>query len=109
MVDFALGVESPLHRVIDYGVVLNGGIELELEDGQRQVVNEGDIGINRTCSHKWRNITSNGTLPGRMLYILLDCNGDCQRTEPGRIPRPTRERLHWSLIGGGGEEEFLLT
>ena len=75
MVDFALGVESPLHRVIDYGVVLNGGIELELEDGQRQVVNEGDIGINRTCSHKWRNITSNGTLPERMLYILLDCNG----------------------------------
>lgn len=76
MVDFAPGVESPLHRAvsIDYGIVLEGTFELELDSGERRVMREGDVSVNRACAHKWRNITGGGTLPGRMLYILLDCN-----------------------------------
>jgi quercetin dioxygenase-like cupin family protein len=75
MVDFAPGVESPLHRAIslDYGVVLEGIFELELDSGEKRIMREGDVSVNRACAHKWRNITGNGTLPGRMLYILLDC------------------------------------
>ncbi|KAI0446149.1 hypothetical protein F4803DRAFT_559547 [Xylaria telfairii] len=76
MVDFAPGVESPLHRAlsIDYGIVLEGVFELELDSGERRIMREGDVSINRACAHKWRNITGGGALPGRMIYILLDCN-----------------------------------
>ncbi|KAI0427504.1 NAD(P)-binding protein [Xylaria sp. FL1042] len=76
MVDFAPGVESPLHRAlsIDYGIVLEGVFELELDSGERRIMREGDVSVNRACAHKWRNLTGSGSLPGRMIYILLDCN-----------------------------------
>lgn len=76
MIDFGPGLESPLHRAvsIDYGVVIEGVFELELDSGQKRVMRQGDISVQRATAHKWRNITGNGTLPGRMLYILLDCN-----------------------------------
>ncbi|KAH9894725.1 hypothetical protein F4778DRAFT_748076 [Xylariomycetidae sp. FL2044] len=75
MVDFAPGVELLLYRAIsiDYGVVLEGVFELELDSGERRVMREGDVSINRACAYKWRNSTGGGVLPGRMLYILLDC------------------------------------
>ncbi|KAI1074587.1 hypothetical protein F5B20DRAFT_586200 [Whalleya microplaca] len=76
MVDFGPGLESPLHRAlsIDYGVVLEGVFELELDSGEKRVMRRGDVSVQRAAAHKWRNITGNGTLPGRMLYVLLDCN-----------------------------------
>lgn len=75
MVDFAPGVESPLHRAVslDYGVVLEGMFELTLDSGEKRVMRQGDVSINRATAHMWKNITGNGTLPGRMLYVLLDC------------------------------------
>lgn len=74
MVDFGPGVGSPLHRAIsiDYGVVIEGEFELTLDSGEIRVMRQGDVSVNRAGAHAWRNITGNGTLPGRMLYVILD-------------------------------------
>ena len=75
MVDFGPGVSSPLHRAlsVDYGIVLDGEFELALDSGEKRIMRQGDISVNRAGAHAWRNITGDGTMPGRMLYILLDC------------------------------------
>ena len=75
MIDFAPNVESPLHRAvsIDYGVVVEGMFKLILDSGEEKIVRQGDVIVNRAAAHKWHNITGNGTLPGRMLWVLLDC------------------------------------
>lgn len=75
MIDFAPGVESPMHRAvsIDYGIVVEGVFELVLDSGEKRVMRQGDVSINRAGAHQWRNVTGNGTMPGRMMWILLDC------------------------------------
>ncbi|KAI1170033.1 hypothetical protein F4777DRAFT_592255 [Nemania sp. FL0916] len=75
MIDFGPGVESPLHRAIsvDYGIVLEGEFELTLDSGETRIMRQGDISVQRATAHKWKNVTSNSTMPGRMVYILLDC------------------------------------
>ncbi|KAI0407280.1 hypothetical protein F4802DRAFT_605755 [Xylaria palmicola] len=62
MVDFGPGVESPLHRAvsIDNGIVIEGVFELILDLGEKRIMRQAD------------NITGNNTLPGRMMWILLD-------------------------------------
>ncbi|KAI5861112.1 hypothetical protein GGS23DRAFT_576996 [Durotheca rogersii] len=75
MIDFGPGVESPFHRAmtIDYGVCIEGVFELTLDSGEKRILRPGDICVQRATNHKWKNITGNGTLPGRMLWVLLDC------------------------------------
>ncbi|PVH97444.1 hypothetical protein DM02DRAFT_658300 [Periconia macrospinosa] len=55
MIDFAPGGVSAMHRVqsLDYAV-------------------RGDIAIQRSTSHWWINVTGNGLLPARILFVLLD-------------------------------------
>ncbi|KAF3067448.1 hypothetical protein GL218_08637 [Daldinia childiae] len=74
MIDFGPGVESPFHRTltIDYGIVLEGVFELTLDSGEKRILRQSDVCIQRATSHKWKNVTGNGTLPGRMLWVLLD-------------------------------------
>lgn len=75
MIDFGPGVESPMHRAltIDYGVVVEGVFELVLDSGEKRILRQGDVCVQRATAHIWRNITGNGTLPGRMMWVLLDC------------------------------------
>lgn len=75
MIDFGPAVESPWHRAltIDYGVVIEGVFELTLDSGERRIMRQGDVSIQRATNHMWKNITGNGTLPGRMMWVLLDC------------------------------------
>lgn len=75
MIDFGPGVESPVHRAltIDYGIVVEGTFELSLDSGEKRIMRQGDVCVQRATSHKWKNITGNGTLPGRMMWVLLDC------------------------------------
>jgi quercetin dioxygenase-like cupin family protein len=65
------GKESPMHRTnsIDYGIILKGEIELELEDGAKRTVREGGIIIQRGTNHLWRNVTSE---PTRIAFILIE-------------------------------------
>ncbi|GAP88454.1 putative cupin domain-containing protein [Rosellinia necatrix] len=75
MIDFGPNVLSPMHRAVslDYGVVLDGEFKLILDSGEERIMRQGDVCVNRSAAHQWHNITGNGTMPGRMLFILLDC------------------------------------
>ena len=69
-VDVPPGSVSPMHRTVslDYGVVIEGEIELILDSGQRKKMVAGDIAIQRGTMHAWRNMSD--TKWARMLYIL---------------------------------------
>jgi quercetin dioxygenase-like cupin family protein len=71
VVDMLPGKESPMHRTnsIDYGIVLEGEIELELEDGAKRTVRQGGIIIQRGTNHLWRNTTDS---PTRIAFILIE-------------------------------------
>lgn len=75
MIDFGPGIESPMHRAIsvDYGVVIEGVFELTLDSGETRIMRPGDVSIQRGTSHKWKNLSGNGTMPGRVLWVLLGC------------------------------------
>jgi len=71
IVDMLPGKESPMHRTnsIDYGIILKGEIELELDDGARRTVREGGIIIQRGTNHLWRNTTDTVC---RIAFILIE-------------------------------------
>lgn len=72
IVDIRPGGESPMHRTVslDYGVVLEGEIELVLDSGETRVMRRGDVSVQRGTNHLWRNRSQ--TEWGRMLYVLLE-------------------------------------
>ena len=69
-VDIPPGMTSAMHKTVslDYGVVLEGHVELVLDSGDTQVMERGDICIQRATMHAWRNVSY--TEWARMLYIL---------------------------------------
>ena len=71
IVDMLPGKESPMHRTnsVDYGIILKGEIELELDDGAKRTVREGGIIIQRGTNHLWRNTTNQ---PCRIAFILIE-------------------------------------
>jgi quercetin dioxygenase-like cupin family protein len=73
VVDMLPGKESPMHRTnsIDYGIVLSGEIELELDDGAKRTVRQGGIIIQRGTNHLWRNTTDR---PTRIAFILIEAS-----------------------------------
>jgi len=72
VVDMAPGHLSPMHRTesLDYGVVIEGEIELILDSGEVRLMKRGDISVQRGTMHRWRNCSE--TEWARMLYILLE-------------------------------------
>ncbi len=71
-VDFAPGFESMMHRTrsLDYGIVLEGTIELILDSGEKQLLQRGDCCIQRGTNHAWRNPSE--TEWTRVVSILQD-------------------------------------
>ncbi|RYP54381.1 hypothetical protein DL768_000798 [Monosporascus sp. mg162] len=84
MIDFGPNVLSPMHRAVslDYGVVIEGEFKLILDSGEERIMRQGDVSVQRASAHQWHNITGNGTLPGRMMWILLDCKPVLINGEP---------------------------
>lgn len=76
MIDFGPGAVSPMHRVnsIDYAIVLEGVFKMILDSGEERIMQRGDIAIQRATAHRWINVTGNGLLAARMLFVLLDVN-----------------------------------
>jgi quercetin dioxygenase-like cupin family protein len=80
IVDMSPGSLSPMHRTVslDYGVVLEGEVELVLDSGEVRLLKRGDVAVQRGTNHAWRNVTpdvvdENGVKTGqwaRMLYVL---------------------------------------
>ncbi|KAK0127675.1 hypothetical protein ONS96_007194 [Cadophora gregata f. sp. sojae] len=72
IVDMAPGLTSPMHRTtsLDYGVVLEGNVELVLDSGDKVVLKRGDTCVQRATNHAWRNTSE--TEWARMLYVLTE-------------------------------------
>ena len=62
---------SPLHRTssVDYGIVLEGEVALELDDGRRVPLKPGDVVVQRGTIHAWINEAAK---PARMAFVLID-------------------------------------
>ena len=58
---------------IDYGIVLDGEIWLELDDGQTQHLRKLDVVVQNGTRHAWRNRSGRVTL---MAFVLI---GACRR------------------------------
>lgn len=73
IVDFGPQGSPLMHRTqsLDYGVVLEGEIEMELDDGSVTLMKKGDIAVQRGTKHAWRNPSP--TAWTRMLFVLQDC------------------------------------
>ncbi|OCK84026.1 cupin domain-containing protein [Lepidopterella palustris CBS 459.81] len=72
-IDMAPGQSSPMHRTIslDYGVVIEGEVELILDSGEKRVLKRGDVAVQRGTVHQWRNVSETGW--SRMMYVLQPC------------------------------------
>ena len=75
MVDVPPGATSPMHRTVslDYGVVLEGEVELILDNGESRLLKRGDMAIQRGTIHAWKNVSGEG-IWARMLYVLQECD-----------------------------------
>ncbi|KAI3390929.1 hypothetical protein diail_8344 [Diaporthe ilicicola] len=72
IVDMKPGGESMMHRTqsLDYGVVLEGEIELILDSGETRTLKKSDVAIQRGTNHLWKNKSQ--TEWGRMLFVTLE-------------------------------------
>ena len=70
-VDMAPANTSPMHRTqsLDYGIMIEGEVELVLDSGETRRMLPGDIAIQRGTMHAWRNPSSDRW--ARMLFVLL--------------------------------------
>jgi hypothetical protein len=74
-VDMAPPHTSPTHRTVspDYGVVIEGEVELVLDSGETTLLKRGDTAVQRATAHAWRNTSA--TRWARMLFVLVPCAG----------------------------------
>lgn len=75
VVDMRPGALAPMHRTVsvDYGVVIEGEVELILDSGEKRLMRRGDISIQRGTNHTWKNTSE--TSWARMLYVLQAASG----------------------------------
>ena len=73
MVDYPPGYTSPMHRTqsLDFGIVIEGEIELLLDSGEIRLLKRGDVAVQRGTSHAWRNATMEQGKWARMFYVLM--------------------------------------
>jgi quercetin dioxygenase-like cupin family protein len=72
IVDMLPNAASPMHRSssIDYGIVISGEIELELDNGVVKTLGQGAIIVQRGTIHKWRNPSP--TTICRIVFVLTE-------------------------------------
>jgi len=70
IVDMLPGGTSPMHRTnsIDYGILIAGEVELELDDGVKTILRPGDIVVQRGTMHLWRNRSDEEAC--RIVFVL---------------------------------------
>ncbi|KAJ7020219.1 hypothetical protein C8F04DRAFT_1048508 [Mycena alexandri] len=68
--DVPPGDVSPAHRTVtlDYAIVFKGTVILELEEGERVTLNEGDTVVQRGTMHTWRNETTEWA---KVYFVML--------------------------------------
>lgn len=96
-IDMPPGSASPVHRTVSLDVVIQviGEVELTLDSGETRIIRPGDVTIQRSTSHAWRNTST--TEWSRMIGIMGKCHpvqigdktlGDEFRTDASDQPGP---------------------
>ncbi|KAF4855873.1 hypothetical protein CGCSCA4_v000840 [Colletotrichum siamense] len=69
-VEFPPHSQGHNHRTasLDYGIVMEGELELLLEDGSRTNLRAGDIVVQQATMHQWNNVSDK---PARIIFVLL--------------------------------------
>ncbi|KAJ9120468.1 hypothetical protein QFC24_005141 [Naganishia onofrii] len=82
-VDFPPKTYSPMHRTVslDYGVVIFGDLEMEVDNGELRKMTQSDVVVQRGTIHKWWNKSDKWA---RMMFILI-------ASEPVQIDGKTLE------------------
>ncbi|KAI8628531.1 hypothetical protein F5Y19DRAFT_142922 [Xylariaceae sp. FL1651] len=72
MVDFSPEYVCMMHRTqsLDFGVVVEGEIDMLLDDGSSTRMKRGDIAVQRATMHAWRNPSKDSW--ARMVFVLQD-------------------------------------
>ena len=72
VVDMLPGAQSPFHRSssIDYGIVISGQVELELDNKAAKTLRPGSIIVQRGTIHLWRNPSQ--TEICRIVFVLTE-------------------------------------
>ncbi|MGH1504227.1 MAG: cupin domain-containing protein [Acidimicrobiales bacterium] len=72
VVDLLPGQASPMHRSssIDYGIVVSGRLELEVDDHAVTLLEAGDVVVQRGTIHRWRNPSASETC--RVVFVLIE-------------------------------------
>ncbi|KAL3452961.1 hypothetical protein BJX65DRAFT_158303 [Aspergillus insuetus] len=72
-VDFAPKGPALMHRTqsLDYGIVLEGEIEMTLDSGEKRLLKRGDMAVQRATMHAWHNPSE--TEWTRMVFVLQEC------------------------------------
>jgi hypothetical protein len=75
VVEYRPGVAPRNHRTdsIDYGVVISGEIDMELDNGLVVHLKAGDLLVQRATIHNWVN---NGTVPCVIAFVLISAEGN---------------------------------
>lgn len=65
--------ESPMHRTVSFDIIilLMGEVELTLSNDESRTIKPGDMVIQRSTLHKWRNPSK--TQWARMVGIVSEC------------------------------------
>ena len=73
IVEFAPGGRPFMHRTetLDYAILLKGECDLELDDGKRVHMKQGDICVQRGTMHAW---VPTGPEPCVFAFILIDAD-----------------------------------
>jgi mannose-6-phosphate isomerase-like protein (cupin superfamily) len=65
------GVAAEMHRTdtVDYVIMLEGEIDMEMDDGLEVHLDAGDVLVQQGTYHSW---TNRGTVPCRLAAVLVD-------------------------------------
>lgn len=71
MIDLRPGKATPMHRTVsfDYGIVLEGDVDLVLDSGECRRLGRGDVCVQRGTAHSFRNV--DGDRWCRLLFVFL--------------------------------------
>nr|POE75563.1 hypothetical protein CFP56_53675 [Quercus suber] len=72
-IDTPPGAESPMHRTVTLNFVIQiaGEIELIMANGETRLVKPGDMTVQRSSAHMWRNPSQ--TQWSRMVGVMAEC------------------------------------
>lgn len=73
LVDFCPGATPMIHRTqsLDYGIVIEGSVEMVLDSGESKIMHRGDVAVQRGTMHGWKNASD--TEWARMFFVLQHC------------------------------------